>query len=422
MAIIADLHIHSKYSRACSAKLDLQNLEKFARIKGISLLGTGDFTHPKWIKELKTKLVEDGSGILRTKRGFPFLLSTELSFIYSQGGKGRRIHNIVLAKNFEMVDQITDILGKNGRLDYDGRPIFGISCIEFVELMKEIDESIEIIPAHIWTPWFSLFGSNSGFDAVQECFGDQTKHIHALETGLSSNPAMNWRLSQLDKFQIVSFSDSHSFWPWRLGREATVFDTKLQYDTIVHALRTGEGLAETMEVSPLFGKYHLTGHRNCNVCMEPKEALQHKNICPKCKKPLTVGVEQRVEALADRELGYRPKHAKPFKTLIPLTELLAQLFNAGIATKRVLAEYFKIVEAFGNELRVLLEASSQELRKVTQEPIVDVILQNREGKVPIKGGYDGVYGVPLVIPIEDKTAIERKTSKAERGQPTLLDF
>ena len=256
MRVIADLHLHGRFSRATSTKLDIPNLEKYARLKGVNLLGTGDFTHPEWQKELKSTLVHEQNGIYQTSTGFSFLLSTEISLIYTQGGKGRRIHNIVFAPSMDVVMQITEALGKRGRLDYDGRPIFKIPCPEFVELLRGISTDIEVIPAHAWTPWFSLFGSMSGFDSLQECFQDQTKHIHAVETGLSSDPPMNWRLSQLDKLQLVSFSDAHSFWPWRLGREATLFDLKeLSYANLIDAIRTGKGLTETIEFFPEEGKY-----------------------------------------------------------------------------------------------------------------------------------------------------------------------
>ena len=224
MKTIADLQVHSRFSRATSKQLNLENLEKYAKLKGINLLGTGDISHPLWLKELKQGLTEDGSGILKSKSGFDFVLQGEISNIYTQDGKARRIHNLILAKNFEIAEQIQEALKKKGRIDYDGRPIFGFNCVELVEMMKNIDEKIEIIPAHAWTPWYSLFGSMSGFDSVEECFKDQTKHIYAIETGLSSDPSMNWRLSQLDKYTLVSNSDAHSFWPWRLGREANVFE------------------------------------------------------------------------------------------------------------------------------------------------------------------------------------------------------
>src|SRR3989338_2357073 len=304
MKIIADLHIHSRFSRATSKELNIKNLEKYAKIKGLNLLGTGDFTHPEWLKELKNELTEDETGILKTKTGFNFILQGEISLIYTQDGKGRRIHNVLLAKNLDVVEQINEALLKRGRLDYDGRPIFNLSCIEFTEMMKSIDKDIEIIPAHIWTPWFSLFGSMSGFDSVEECFKDQAKFIHALETGLSSDPAMNWRLSQLDNYTLISNSDSHSFWPWRIGRECNIFDIKLAYDAFIKSLKTKEGFIETIEVDPSYGKYHFDGHRLCKVCMSPKDAIKNKNICPKCGRKLTIGVLHRVEELADREEGF----------------------------------------------------------------------------------------------------------------------
>ena len=294
MKLFADLQIHSRFSRATSTALTLPNIEKWARIKGINLIGTGDFTHPKWLAELKEYLEEDGSGILTSKTGFKFVLQGEISNIYTQDGKGRRVHTLLLAKDFDTVRQINEKLLKKGRLDYDGRPIFGFTCIELVEMMRDISDDIEIIPAHAWTPWFGIFGSNGGFDSVEACFKDQAKHIHALETGLSSDPPMNWRLSKLDRFSLLSFSDLHSFWPWRIGREATIFDIKLIYDNLIKAIRTKEGLVETIEVDPNYGKYHFTGHRNCRVCLDPKESRKLKHICPKCGKSLTVGVLERV--------------------------------------------------------------------------------------------------------------------------------
>ncbi|MBW2963934.1 endonuclease Q family protein [Candidatus Woesearchaeota archaeon] len=397
MALIADLHIHSKHSRGCSKDLDIANLEKYARMKGVGLLGTGDFTHPEWMKEIKAKLKEDGTGVLRTASGFPFVMQTEISLVYSQGGRGRRVHNVVLAPSIDVALQITDELKKRGRVDYDGRPIFKISCIEFVEMLHRISPKTEVIPAHIWTPWFSLFGSNSGFNSIKEAFGDQLKHVHAIETGLSSDPPMNWRLSQLDKMQIVSFSDLHSYWPWRIGRESTLLDfggKPLSYDLVLNALRTGEGLAGTVEVDPAYGKYHEDGHRNCNVCMTPKESLKLGNKCPKCGREMTIGVHHRVEELADRPEGYKRPDAKKFYSLIPLSELIANVFGRGIATKRIWEEYSKITK-LGSEMDVLLNKTAEELRSATTEKMAAAILLNREGKIQIKPGYDGVYGVPL---------------------------
>ncbi len=395
MKIFADLHIHSKYSRGCSKDLDIKNLEKYARIKGIDILGTGDFTHPEWIKEIKKELSSEGDGIYRTKTGYPFILQTEISLVYSQGGKGRRVHNVVLAPSIDVAEQITDELKKRGRVDYDGRPIFKISCIEFTEMLHKINKDIEVIPAHIWTPWFSLFGSKSGFNSIKEAFGDQLKNIHAIETGLSSDPSMNWRISQLDNMQILSFSDLHSYWPWRIGRECTILDIeKLSYDNMLKAIRTGNGLHGTIEVDPAYGKYHEDGHRACNVCMTPSESMKLKDICPKCKKPLTIGVHHRVEELADRPEGYTRKDAKQFYRMVPLSELLANIFGKGIATKKIWEEYSRLTK-LGSEMQLLINTPLAELEKVTTPKVAQAILKNRQGNIQIRPGYDGVYGVPL---------------------------
>ena len=395
MKLIADLQIHSRFSRATSSSINLANLEKYARLKGINLLGTGDFTHPKWLAELKNELKEDGSGILTSSSGFHFVLQGEISNIYTQDGKGRRIHNLLLARNFEIVEQINAALLKKGRLDYDGRPMFGFSCIELVEMMKEIDDGIEIIPAHAWTPWYGLFGSMSGFDSVEECFKEYAHKIHAIETGLSSDPAMNWRLSKLDKYTLLSSSDAHSFWPWRLGREANVFDIEWSYDDLLQAIRNKKGFAETIEMWPHEGKYHYTGHRNCDVCLSPKESLKIKNICPKCRRPLTVGVAQRVEQLADREEGFVPKNAVPFRNLIPLSEVIAGTTGHAVSSKQVWEEYYRLINEFGNEFKILLEAEENKLKKTTKEKIAENIIKNREQKILFKPGYDGVYGIPI---------------------------
>ena len=344
-------------------------------------------------------------------------MQTEISLIYSQGDKGRRIHNIVLAKNFDVVEQINAELLKRGRLDYDGRPIFGIPCPEFVELMKNIDKDIEIIPAHIWTPWFSLFGSNSGFDSIKECFKEKTDEIHAIETGLSSDPAMNWRLSQLDNLSIVSFSDLHSYWPWRIGREATIFNCESNYDEITKSLKDKK-IEMTIEVDPNYGKYHLDGHRACNICLEPKESLKNKNICPKCKRPLTVGVLQRVEQLADREENYKPKDAIPFKSLIPLSEILSALLNSSVASKKVWQEYNNLLSNFNSEFNVLMETKKEDLTKASNEKIANAIIKAREGKIKIKPGYDGVYGQPIF----ENNANNEKEDIKENNQEGLNKF
>jgi len=387
---IADLHIHSHYSRATSDKMNIEELSRNAKIKGIDILGTGDFTHPIWIKELEKKLTkEDG---IYDYDNTKFILSAEISLIYKKGDKTRKIHNVIFAPDFDVVKQIIDYLSKKGRLDYDGRPIFGITCEDFTENLMSISKDIEIVPAHIWTPWFSLFGSMSGFDSVEECFGDQTKHIHALETGMSSDPAMNWQLSQLDKYTLISNSDSHSPYPWRLGREANVFDLKkVDYKSIIDAIRTRKNFLFTVETSPSYGKYHFDGHRNCNFSCEPEQSKKHKNLCPICGKPLIIGVLNRVEELADRKLGFRPKGAIDFKTLLPLSEIIATTLGYQPFSKRVQEIHNMFIERFKNEFNVLLNVEKSQLAKVHQRA-ADLIIRNRQGKIKVKPGFDGVYG------------------------------
>lgn len=393
MHTIADLHIHGRFSRACSKDLSIPNLEKYARLKGIHLLGTGDFTHPLWMQEIKKHLKESDDGFLSTTSGYKFMWTTEISLVYTQD-KGRRIHLVVFAPNGEVVKQITDYLLTKGRIDYDGRPIFKIPCPEFTEALKEIDEKIEIIPAHAWTPWFSLFGSKSGFDTIKECFLDQTKHIYAIETGLSSDPPMNWRLKQLDKYNLVSFSDSHSFWPWRLGREATVFEgdvNHLSYGDIINGIRTKKGLKSTIEVDPNYGKYHIDGHRACGIVFEPSETKQHKGICPRCKRPLTIGVLGRAEDLADRPEGYVPKDHVPFTKLLPLHDIISSVIGVGLATKKV-AGYYDSLTKDHDEFSVLMQVPLQKLVDLVPLKIAQAIVAVREGKVTIDPGYDGIYG------------------------------
>ncbi len=414
--MIVDLHIHSRYSQACSKYIDFENLEKWARVKGIDVLGTGDFQHPLWRKDIDA-LEEDEHGILRTKNGFPFIWQTEISLIYTQGGKGRRVHHVILAPNRDVADQITEALGKKGRLDYDGRPIFGFSSIELVDMMSGISKDVEIIPAHVWTPWFAIFGSKSGFNSIEECFKEKAKYIHAIETGMSSDPAMNWRLSKLDNINLVSFSDSHSFWPWRLGREATIIDTELKYKEIINAIRTGKGLKGTIETVPDYGRYHLDGHRSCNVVFDPKESKKYNGICPVCKKPLTIGVLNRVEELADRPEGFKPEGKPEFKKLIPLTELIAKVINIKqLASKKIWNTYNDLIEKFGSEFNILLNVEKKELEEKIGKRLADVIIKNREDKLKIKAGYDGVYGEVIL------NGKEKSIDKIKPKQKTLGEF
>ncbi|MBI3334168.1 DNA helicase UvrD [Candidatus Pacearchaeota archaeon] len=392
MRIIADLQIHSRFARATSKDITLANLEKWARIKGIDLLGTGDFQHPEWRKEIDAELSEDEQGILRSKTGFPFIWQTEVSLMFSQGGKRRAVHVLIFSPHKSSTDAITSYLGSKGRLDYDGRPIFGMSCENLVRDLKAIDELIEIIPAHCMTPWFGLYGSDSGFDSLQECFGEQAKHIHAIESGMSASPAMLWRFKE--QVQVVSFSDAHSFWPWRLGREATLFELpQMSYSSLVNSIRTGHGLVGTIETPPEYGKYHWDGHRICNFSCGPEETKQIKGICPVCSKPLTIGVEYRIEALAKEPQGYIPKNNLPFFMLVPLHELISLVYETGVQSKRCWTVYNELIALFGTELRILLEVPHEELVKAkVHERLCTLILFGREGKLQVTPGYDGVYG------------------------------
>lgn len=392
MEIIADLQIHSKHARATSKYLSIDNLEKYGRIKGVNLFGVGDFQHPLHRKEIDDKLTEDDNGILQTKNGFAFLWQTEVSLMYSQGGKRRAVHLLIFAPNTEFANKITEYLGSKGRLDYDGRPIFGITCRDLVKDLKEINDKIEIIPAHCMTPWFGLFGSKSGFDSLAECFGDQTDNIYAIESGMSADPAMLWRFKE--KVNVVSFSDAHSFWPWRIGREAVIFDIpKLSYENIIKAIRTGQGLKATIETPPAYGKYHWDGHRNCGFSCSPKETKKLNGNCPKCGKPLTIGVDYRVEELAKEPEGYKPKNVRPFYTLVPLHELIGFNLNTVLSSKKSWEVYNNLIENFGSELNVLLKTKMEDLHaKKVDDELIELILLNRGGKLPIKPGFDGEYG------------------------------
>ncbi len=400
---IADLHIHSKYSRATSSKMNLEELSKGAKTKGIDILGTGDFLHPLWVRELKEKL-NDANGLYEYN-GIKFVLSGEVSLIYTDSGKSRRVHHLLLAPDFEVLSQIIDFFESKGRTDYDGRPIFGISSVEMAEELMNISKDIEIIPAHVWTPWFAIFGSMSGFDSVEECFQDKAKYIHALETGLSSDPPMNWRLSSLDKYTLVSNSDSHSPYPHRLGREANAFDLKeITYHALINAIRTRKDFLFTIEVDPAYGKYHFDGHRNCNFSCHPKESIKLNNICPKCKSKLTIGVLHRIEELADRPEGFRPANSIDYKSLLPLLEIISNVLNVGMFTKKTYNVFNKLISAFGNEFNILLNVKKEELEKVVDKKIADAIILNRTGKIKITPGYDGVYGVPHFL--KDQRNIE----------------
>lgn len=388
--IIADLHIHSKYSRATSVHLSFPNLVKWAKIKGLHLLGTGDFTHPLWLNEIKA-LRPNGEGFYFYE-DFPFILSGEISLIYTQD-HGRSIHLVLLAPSVEVVEKINAYLDTKGRRDYDGRPIFKIPGWQFVKDMKNISPDIEVIPAHIWTPYFGVFGSESGFDSLRECFKEEFDDIHAIETGMSSDPEMNWRIQELESKSIVSFSDSHSFWPFRLGREATIFSKTSFYLDIIRQIRDNSFLG-TIETDPAYGKYHWDGHRNCNFSCSPDESKKLNNICPVCKKSLTIGVENRVNKLASFPLGSKNKNSKPFYKLAPLHELISALYGVAVESKKSWAIYNDLIEKFGSEFNILLYLNKEDLaEKIENKNLVEIILLNREGKILVKPGYDGEYGV-----------------------------
>ncbi len=411
MNVITDLHLHSRYARACSKDLSIKTMSEHAKIKGINILGTGDAQHPKWQEELKKELTNNGKGIFESKYEMQFALTTEISFAYSQGGKGRRIHLITWFPDFDILAQFTEFLLRKGRIDYDGRPIFGMNCAEYVDECMKISKDIEIIPAHCWTPYFGVYGSKSGFDSLKECFQEQLKNIHAIETGISSDPAMNWRLPELDDKAIVSFSDAHSYHSWRLGREVTIFDMKENsYKELIKAIRENK-IIETIEFFPEEGKYHYDGHRNCNIVMEPNETIKNNNICPVCKKTLTIGVAHRIEELAKRPHGFKPKNARPYRNLIPLAEIISGAIGSPVASKKVAAVYNKLIEIFGNEFNILLNASDEEIQKTADEKIAEYIIKNRHGQIKFRPGYDGEYGHPI---------FEEKEEKKETVKPTKV--
>ncbi|MFH8109605.1 MAG: endonuclease Q family protein [Candidatus Aenigmatarchaeota archaeon] len=399
MIVIADFHLHSLYSRATSKQMNLEGISNGAKIKGLNLVGTGDFTFKKWFDELKKKLkpVED-SGLFEYNKTL-FMLTSEVATYFEFERMIKRVHHVIHAPTFDVVEQINEALSKFGSLASDGRPILNLTAAELVEILMQISKDILIYPAHAWTPWMSCLGSRSGFDSIEECYQDQTKNIFALETGLSSDPAMNWRLSSLDKFTLLSNSDSHSPHPWRLGREANVFDLeKVTYWEILDAIKKKDKkrFLYTVEVDPNYGKYHFDGHRNCSISLHPKDAIKLNNICPKCKRKLTVGVLHRVEELADRPEGFIPRDAIPFKTLLPLYEIISFAWGSGeLYSKKVLEEHDKLIEKFGNELNVLLNVPKEELLKVTNEKIAEAIIKVREGKIKYIPGYDGNYGKPI---------------------------
>ena len=397
MRKIADFHLHSKYSRATSKDMDLAHIAQWAKYKGIDIIGTGDFTHPLWLAGIKKELKEDGSGLL-TREGdidLKFILTGEVSSIYTQGGKVHKVHTIVFTPNIQTAQKINDRLTRIGNLYSDGRPILGLSAKDLAKIILDINPKSLIIPAHAWTPWFSVFGSNSGFDSISECYEDLSGYINIIETGLSSDPEMNWRLSKLDKMTLISNSDAHS--PANLGREANVFaldENKVTYEEIADILKTKDKkrFPFTIEFYPEEGKYHYDGHRNCNIVANPFEQKYPENRCPVCSKKLTIGVMNRVEQLADRSAGHRNENFPGFKHLVPLREIIAESFESTTTSKKVEEEYKNLVNRLGSEFAILLDLDEQTLIKEINPKIAEGIINVRKGDIQIDPGYDGVYG------------------------------
>ena len=431
MRQILDLHIHSKYSRSCSPELTLPNIDRACRIKGVDIIATGDFTFPEWFSDIKNKLEEipptpssssadklyqggGKSGLYRLKSAkddkVKFLLSTEVALIYKDGGKVRRIHLVIHAPSLAAAEELNKYLDKDYNIRSDGRPILGMSAPELMKLCLGIDKKFLIYPAHIWTPWFAVFGSKSGFDKMEECFHEYTKYIYALETGLSSDPAMNWRLSALDKLTVLSNSDAHSL-P-NIAREANAFEmAAVSYNEIYEIIKNKDlgKIKYTIEFYPEEGMYHYSGHRICGVSFTPSQTKKLKGICPVCKKPLTIGVMDRVEELADRAEGFKPAKAAPFKKLVELDKIIAEALDVKSRhSAKVQLEYNNLIKQGGNELKILLDMELDGLKKITDPAIIEGIKRVREGKLIIKPGFDGQYGEIKIF--DEKEKLKNKQS------------
>ena len=413
MRFIGDFHIHSHYSRATSKDMNIEELDKWARIKGVAVLGTGDFTHPQWFRELEEKLEPAEDGLFKFKRGdspIRFILTVEVSSIYSQANQVRRIHNIVFAPSFEAARKINRRLGDVGNLRADGRPILGLPAHELLKIVLDVSEDCLLVPAHAWTPWFSVFGSKSGFDSIEECFGDLSRYIYAIETGLSSDPSMNWRLSALDNITLISNSDCHS--ARRIGREANILEGgELNYKNIIDAIKRKKSplkLVETVEFYPEEGKYHYDGHRDCKVSLAPKESHKINGLCPNCGRPMTIGVLSRVEELADRREGYMPKNAVPFRSLVPLDEIIGEALGIGPQTKGVAKQYNNLIEVFGSEFNILLEARIKKVESASLPEISEALRRVRDGELYIEPGYDGEYGKVKIFKDGERRSIKEQ--------------
>ncbi|MFH0919195.1 MAG: endonuclease Q family protein [Fibrobacterota bacterium] len=404
---LADFHIHSPYSRATSKALSFESLSAWGQLKGITLIGTGDCTHPRWLEEIKKKLTPDSSGLLMLKdaketggidvpvscvREVRFVITGEISTIFKRGGKVRKVHHVVVLPDLDAAGRFAGELGKRGNVKADGRPILGLDARDLLEILLTASRAAALIPAHLWTPWFSALGAHSGFDSVDECYADLASHIFAVETGLSSDPPMNRRVKSLDRFTLVSNSDAHS--AHKIGREANHFNCALSYDGIMDALRGKDkkGFAGTLEFFPEEGKYHYDGHRDCKVRLSPKETRKNKGLCPSCGKPVTRGVCYRVEELADRPENDASAPASPFKSLLSLPELLSEIMDCGSQSKKVTAEHRRLLAALGPEIEIMLSLPLEDVARAGNARLAEGVHRIREGEVTAEPGYDGEFG------------------------------
>jgi uncharacterized protein (TIGR00375 family) len=412
MKFIADFHLHSKFSRATSRETNLENIDKWAKIKGVKVITCGDFTHPQWFKELQTKLEPKESGLFQLKgseSGVRFLLTTEISCIYTKGGKVRKIHIVVFAPSLEVAEKIDQRLGAIGNIRSDGRPILGLDAKELLKIVLDVSPDCFFVPAHCLTPWFSIFGSKSGFDSIEECFEDYSKYIYAIESGLSADPAMIWRIPDGRRVAILSNSDAHS--PEKIGREANVFDTDLDYFSIINAIKEKDPqkFLHTIEFYPQEGKYYNDGDRLCNISLDAKQSMEYRELCPACGKRLVIGVLNRVSKLADKDEGFTPDNAIPFKSIVPLKTIVAEALGVGEVSKKVKASYDNLINNFPSEFEILLDTPIDDIKKVAGEHLAEGIRRARMGEVNITPGFDGVFGkVKIFSPTEKQEAIRQQ--------------
>jgi uncharacterized protein (TIGR00375 family) len=403
--------------------MSFESIHKWAQLKGITVIGTGDFTHPAWFQEVKEKLDNNDNNLFLLKDNYKcnnisqscrsdvyFMLTAEISCIYKKNDRLRKIHSLVFVPDLTAAAKLNTILSKIGNISSDGRPILGLDAKELFKIVLDTSDTSMLIPAHAWTPHFSVFGASSGFDSLEECFDELTPNIHAIETGLSSDPLMNWRLSALDAITLISNSDAHS--PVKLGREGNILDCELSYEAITDAIKTREGFKGTIEFFPEEGKYHYDGHRACGISLSPKDTIKHNYRCPVCGKKITVGVMHRVEKLADREIGFRPLHAPSFYSLIPLHEIVSEALKVGVQSKAVEKMYFQLMNRLGNEFTILMEAPLDEIERASTPLVREAISRMRSGTIHIAPGYDGEYGKISIF-----KEVERKEIK---GQETLF--